>query len=228
MKKIIIFTYIIFAAMPILSQPALEIVDSKYNFGLIPNNATISQGFWFKSVGDDTLKILEIKTGCTCAIMPLPQDYILPGDSMKVYFQWNVGKRVYKIGRYPYVFTNAKDDAYRMSITGEVHKKLDEITPVSLTPYKCELSRINDKSIDQLEYTLTNRTDTELLVKIVSSSFDDCTITVPETIPANGKAVGMIKINKEFLDKEFKGSITIEFNDKENTRMTIPYRRKIY
>ena len=228
MKNIIILAIVMFASTQLSAQPKLEIVDGKFEFGMIPNNATVAQSFWFKSVGDDTLKITEIKTGCTCAIMPLEQDFILPGDSMKVRFLWNVGRRVFKIGRYPYIHTNAQVDPYRMAITGEVHRTLDSLKPVSVSPFKCELSKIKEKSIDELEFTLTNRTEDDLQVSIVSSSIEECIIEIPQSLAALGKVVCVIKVKDEFLDKEFKGSVTIQLDNSDNTRITIPYRRKIY
>ncbi len=212
----------------LVAQPELEILQSEFSFGMIPQNSTVARSFWFKSIGDDTLKILEIKTGCTCAIMPLKQDFILPGDSMEVKFLWDVKKRVFQIGRYPYIFTNASDEPYRMALTGEVHLTLDSAKPVSITPYKCELSKINDISINEVEFTLTNRTDQDLQITLLTPSVDECIIEMPLMIAANGKAVGKIKVKDEFLDKEFKGSITIVFDNTNNTRISIPYRRKIF
>lgn len=228
MKIILIYISILIVSTSLMAQPKLEIVQDKFDFGMIPNHSTVAQNFWFKSIGDDTLKITEIKTGCTCAIMPLKQDFILPGDSMEVRFLWDVGNRVFKIGRYPYIFTNAKEEPYRMSLTGEVHPSFDSLKPVSLSPYKCELSKIYDKSINQIEFTFTNNTDKDINFRIISSPVEECTIEIPELISANGKAVGTIKVNEEFLDKEFKGSVTIQLDDFKKTRISIPFRRKFY
>jgi len=219
---------ILFIGSSVMAQPELEISQSEFSFGMIPQNSTVSHKFWFKSIGDDTLKISEIKTGCSCAIMPLDQDYILPGDSMEVTFLWDVGKRVFRIGRYPYIFTNASEEPYRMSLTGEVHQNFDKLKPVSVSPFRCEMSKLRQTSIDEMEFTLINQTEQEYHITLLTSSVDECIIELPQVIPASGTAVGKMKIKKEFLDNEFKGSITIMIDDKNNTRISIPYRRKIY
>lgn len=223
-----IILIVLFLSANLLAKPKLEIQPEKFSFGMIPQYSTVSHKFWFKSIGDDTLKITELKTGCSCAIMPLTQDFILPGDSLEVQFFWNVGRRIYKVGRYPYIFTNAKEDAYRISLTGEVHESLDSIKPVSISPYICELSRIREKSIDEIEFTLTNQSDQDLNISLLTPSVTECIIDIPHSIPAKGTAVGKIKVNDKFLDKEFKGSVTILLSDKNKTRITIPYRRKIF
>lgn len=219
---------ILFVGSSLMAQPELEIVQPKFSFGMIPQSSTVVQKFWFKSIGDDTLKITEIKTGCTCAIMPLKQDFILPGDSMEVKFLWDVKKRSFQIGRYPYIFTNASDEPYRMSLTGEVHRTLDSAKPVSISPYKCEFVKLRQNDINEMTFTLTNQTDVDLHITLITTSVDECHIELPQLIPASGKAVGTIKVKDEFLDKEFKGSITFMLDDKENTRISVPFRRKIY
>ncbi len=219
---------ILFVGSSLMAQPELEIVQPNFSFGMIPQSSTVSQKFWFKSIGDDTLKITEIKTGCTCAIMPLKQDFIVPGDSMEVQFLWDVKKRVFQIGRYPYIFTNASDEPYRMSLTGEVHKRLDSLKPVSVSPYKCEFTKLRNNDVKEVNFTLTNQTDIDMNISLLTNSVDECIVNVPLMIPASGKAVGSIKVKDEFLDKEFKGSITILFDNKDNTRISIPFRRKIY
>ncbi len=230
MKNILlpISLIVIFMNSALLALPKLEIQPKEFSFGMIPQNSTVVHKFWFKSVGDDTLKISEIKTGCSCAIMPLKQDFILPGDSMEVQFLWDVGKRVYQIGRYPYIFTNASDEPYRMSLTGEVHKTLDSSKPVSVSPYKCEFSIIRDKSINEVEITFTNQTDKDIHVILLTPSVEECNIEMPQVISAHSKAVGKISVKNDFLDKEFVGSITLLLDDKKETRISIPYRRKIY
>lgn len=225
-SKIIIIVLLVGASLT--AQPKLEITQNNFSFGMIPQNSTVSKTFLFKSVGDDTLKITEIKTGCTCAIMPLKQDFILPGDSMEVKFLWDVGKRIFQIGRYPYIFTNASEEPYRMSLTGEVHLTLDSAKPVSVSPFKCELTKIRDHSIEEVEFTLTNRTDKDLSIILLTPLVDECLIEMPQTIPANGTANGKIKVKDEFLDKEFKGSVTIQLNDNKETRISIPFRRIFY
>ena len=45
------------------SAPRLTIPETSFDFGYVPQNATVSHVFWLYSAGDDTLKILTIKTG---------------------------------------------------------------------------------------------------------------------------------------------------------------------
>ena len=46
-----------------LSAPKLTLPETAFDFGYVPQNATVSHVFWLYSTGDDTLKILSVKTG---------------------------------------------------------------------------------------------------------------------------------------------------------------------
>ena len=46
-----------------LGAPKLTLPETVFDFGYVPQNATVSHDFWMYSTGDDTLKILSVKTG---------------------------------------------------------------------------------------------------------------------------------------------------------------------
>ncbi len=47
----------------VFAGPVMEIPDSTFNFGNVPQNAKVSHTFWLYSKGDDTLKIEKIVPG---------------------------------------------------------------------------------------------------------------------------------------------------------------------
>ena len=219
---ILLFSSISFA------QPELEIVGNSFDFGVTPQNSDVSQHFWFKSVGDDTLKITEIKTGCKCVLMPLERTSLAPGDSMYVGLEWKISRHLYKAGKYPYIYTNASPDPYRIYLTAEVYQSLDSTIPLSMSPYKFELSKFKGTDKSKIKFTVTNRTESDLTLQIVSSQVDECEISFPKVIKAKSSENGYVKVKDEYLDKEFNGSITFMANDKDQTKYTLPYRRKIF
>ena len=46
-----------------LGAPKLTMPETVFDFGYMPQNSTVSHVFWMYSTGDDTLKILSVKTG---------------------------------------------------------------------------------------------------------------------------------------------------------------------
>jgi hypothetical protein len=45
------------------NQPRLEVPEVAFNFGYVPQGASISHVFWLKSVGADTLRITDVRPG---------------------------------------------------------------------------------------------------------------------------------------------------------------------
>lgn len=206
----------------------LTIENKRFFFGNMPQNSTVTHFFWFKSTGDDTLKINEIKTGCTCVLMPLEREELPPGDSMLVGFYWETKNSLFKTGKYPYIFTNAKDEPYQVMLTGNCVQFPDSARPVSIAPYKMELLVYNQKSIDRQEFKLTNHSDEEIIFQQVSLPVEECVIDFPEKLAPNSTATGYVQVKKEYLDKEFKRSVTFMNVNNIEHRITIPIRRKIY
>jgi hypothetical protein len=212
----------------VFAQPQLEVPDESFFFGNVPQNSTITHQYWFKSTGTDTLRIREIKTGCSCAIAEMPRQWIAPGDSMKVVIAWELKKVINQTIRNPYIFTNASEEPYRTSLRAIGVADPSNEKPAIAKPFKCELSRMKDMSIDSVAIKLQNKENYDMIVKKVSADLDEVEIFFPDLLPGDGSIMGYIKLRPEFAHREFKKSVTLEFGDAEKSRITIPIRRKFY
>jgi len=45
------------------SQARIEVPEVSFNFGYVPQGASISHTFWLRSVGGDTLRITDVRPG---------------------------------------------------------------------------------------------------------------------------------------------------------------------
>ncbi len=43
--------------------PKVEIPVRHWDFGKVPQNSTVSHEYWIKNVGDETLRIINVKPG---------------------------------------------------------------------------------------------------------------------------------------------------------------------
>lgn len=226
--ELLVLAIFVLASCRVTAQSELAIPNDVFEFGFVPQKSTVVHYFWFKSVGADTLVITEIKTGCSCALMPLERDRIAPGDSMKVGIFWDMQRRMGKTARHPYIFTNAKPDPYRVHLSCTALRTSDSLRPVAFKPYKFELARYGQKSIDSISFTVRNVADRQISITPLSFPVDECEIYMPEAVPSNSESIGYIKVREEYLDKEFRQSITVLLDDDKKTRITIPIRRKFY
>ncbi len=211
-----------------LAQPELKIRPDKFDLGSVAWNSTVVPQFWFVSTGTDTVRISDIKTGCSCATMPLEKQYLAPGDSMKVGLLWDLGRRVGAIARGPGVFFEDGSEPVHFLLTGSVISFPEAARPVSVKPYKAELAHFKGNSIDSVSFVFHNPTEKELDLRVVSYPVDECEWDFPAVLAPESSAEGYIKLRPEFADSEFKRSVTVEFSDQKRNRITIPIRRKIY
>lgn len=227
-KTAIAFLGLMIIASGAFAQPEAVISGKYFDFGLMPQDAVVCNYFWVRSIGTDTVKITGVKTGCACVAIPLEQDWIAPGDSLAVGVYWDTEKSTGKVGRYPYIFTNAAPDPLQVNMTGLVVIASDTTRPVTIIPNRWELSRYRQLAIDSLNFKLINHSDQTVAITRVSFPVEECEILMPDTIKAKATVSGYIKVRPEYIDKEFKGSITIMVDDGPKTRLTIPIRRKLY
>ncbi len=210
------------------SQPKLESSSQKFDFGLTTQNSIIVHSFWLKSTGTDTVQISDIKTGCSCAISLLESDKIAPGDSTRLTISWNTEQATGPINRFPKIYSNGSEKPLSISLKANVLLSLDSAFAGSIWPFKFEMSRIREMSIDSLEFRIINATDQVFYPEIVSELPAECIIFLPQTVPAKGSAYGYAKLLPEFVDKEFKSSFTVDFKYGKGNYLTIPIRRKFY
>lgn len=228
MKWPLLILILLLATLTVSAESKLEILSSRFDFGMIPSQSTIEHSFWFRSSGTDTVKIEAVKTGCQCTTMPLEQDWLAPGDSMKVSVRWNTSRQVGKLGQYPRIFIFGNPEPHYIALIGTVAQALDEVRPVSVKPFKAAFARTSSISIDSVNFTFTNHSPEDLALNIVSYPSESFEVKFPAEVKTGATADGYVKITPQFTDSEFKGSITIEFEGRKKNRLTIPVQRKFY
>jgi Protein of unknown function (DUF1573) len=220
--------FLCLTTVAVLARPVLEIPAPDFDFGGVATNSTVSHYFWFKSTGTDTVRIEQIKTGCTCALMPLEREWIAPGDSMRVGIFWSLKNQIGKTGRYPYILSNGATEPVQLSLTATVVSEMDNAVPLSVKPYKLELANAPLARVDSIEFVLTNRSDRDYQCMLVSLPIEYCTVVIPEQLKAKSTARGYIRLKPEFADTEFKSSLTIAYLGLQPGRISIPVRFQNY
>ena len=212
------------------AQPILDVPDKIFDFGQLPHSSTVVQQFWFKSVGTDTVKIERIRTGCDCATFDMEQDWLAPGDSMKVGFYWDSKRRVGQITRRPTIYSNIEGDPLQLEFVGVCATHPDKYYPVSIKPFKFEFSKLPALSVDSIAFTLTNQSDSNYTLEVVSYPFEECFYSLPEAIGAHQEATGYVKVNPVYGDTEFRRSLTVQLVDETGgkKRFSVPINRKIF
>ncbi len=218
--------YFVFFAVA-SAGPRLAIPDSAFNFGLVPQNAKVSHMFWLYSMGTDSLKFIKVSPGCGCTQAPLGQSELAPGDSTALEIIFSTGHYSGKQSKYPSVQTNEGGEVRNVQFIANVFTKPDATYPAVFMPYKFDLSRYGEKDRLSLDFTLKNITDHALDMSLVDSPPEMFKVNYSRKIKPGETAKGKIEISKNYIDKQFEKSITFQFNDKDNTRFTVPVTRVI-
>jgi hypothetical protein len=209
------------------AQPNLKIPESTYNFGYVPQNAKISHSYWLYSTGEDTLIIEKVSPGCGCIQAPLAKNRLASGDSVALEITFNTGHyRGYQSKR-PAIKSNAGAELNYVQFTCNVFANPDSVYPISVSPYKFDISQFGEKKRNSLDFSVANLSDADLELRLVDSPANMFEVSLPKKIKAGKSGTGKIIVRNEYLNSEFEKSITIEASDSEKTRFTIPVKRAI-
>ncbi len=214
-------------ASALLAQADLKIPAETFDFGIMPQNAKVTGGYWLFSNGPDTLKITEVKPGCGCTKAPLKTNTLAPGDSafLEISFSSNQYKsRVHKTIK---INSNAAEPIRNLALTGTVQIQMDSTKPVIIRPYKLDISQFGAKAREQMKFTLENISEQDLEWSMVYYPRDYFEVKLPDKIKAGKSVEGILKVRPEYTNAEFEQSFTIEFNDADHTRFTIPVTRTL-
>jgi len=68
MKKTALMLFVVLMILAVATDsskagPQMTIPEKSFDFGYVPQNSKVSHIFWIHSTGDDSLKIVNIRTG---------------------------------------------------------------------------------------------------------------------------------------------------------------------
>jgi hypothetical protein len=162
--------------------------------------------------------------------MPLESTTLAPGDSMKVGVNWDTQASVGSSGKYPRIHIAGQHEPERLFLTASVTLFPDSARPISLKPYRAELSKMSSRTVDSMRVMLTNHTELPVALKVISLPMAEYKVTVPDSLRAQETVTLVIAVAPEYRDKEFSRSITLSYDGGAVGvigNITIPVRRKI-
>ncbi len=204
-----------------MAKPELTITSSQFDFGYAPYNTKISHSFWLFSTGDETLKIEKIITGCGCTKAPLTKNIIPPGDSALLEIIFNTNKYKNRVIKSPKIISNASDEK-KVTIITNVQKYPNQTIPIVIEPSVIDLSIPENSDYREIFFTIKNITDKKLKTSLVAYPENFFEIKLPKKIGSGKTAKGTLKIKSIDSFDKIQKSFTIELDDENKTRITIP------
>jgi len=209
------------------AQSALQIKEPIFDFGYVPQNSTVSHIFWLYSTGNEPLNIIEVQPGCGCTKAPLEKDIVPVGDSTQLEILFS--SRLYDgpLTKRPAIETDEGKIKKYLQFSANIYKDPSKTEPIVLNPNIFDMSRFGEKDRTKLQFEITNASDKDLKLEVIDHPEAMLKIDFPDKIKAGRTETGKVEVKNFFKNIEFEKSITIELNDKNHTRFTIPVKRAI-
>ncbi len=226
-KPIFAFLLTFFLVGTAFAGPKLQIPETTFNFGRVPQQVIVTHGFWLKSVGDDTVRITSINTGCGCTRVPLEDSTIAPGDSLQLQIVLNTGRYRGYVSKKPQFTSNAAEQPTVLHIYAETITDPNETTLVAVRPVVLDLSQHSAEPVTTGTISLKNTAGEIVNVTPTDTSSQEFTVSVPDSIPTGESGDIVVTLNDSAIDTSFARSITIEVtSSSERATYSIPVFRK--
>ena len=97
--------------------------------------------------------------------------------------------------------------------------------PLTLTPYRLDVSQFTRKPRRKATFTVENQTDVPYKITLIDSgrSFD---VELPSEIGAGAMIEGVVTVHEDAVETDFEQSLTFELDDDGKTRYSVPVKRK--
>ncbi len=147
------------------------------------------------------------------------------GDSTRLEVIFSTRRYNNRVIKRPRIETNEGPPNKHVQITSQVVRRPDSTYPVIIKPYKLDISQFGEKVRDEIKFNITNVSDSNLNLTLIDMPEGLFELKLPKTIEAGKTAQGVLKLHQESIEMSFEKSITIELDDEQASRFTIPVKR---
>ncbi len=211
-------------AKQVTGQGKIEVAEYTYDFGYLPQGATVSHIYRVKNVGKGMLNIVKITPSCGCTTIPLKSAFLQPGEEADLRVDFETRKFTGGINkRIKILSTDPQQGLVELFIRGRVGE-----TPKSISLSGPAL-RFDSIDIVQREVKIKNTSFDPIHLSIlpIADSFIHTALT-PDEIKPQEEAILTVRIGKGAPVGDYRSSITIEAKGKKVERITIPVSGTAY
>lgn len=215
MKSIVLsFAFLLALSFSALAQPKIEIIGGDtFDWGKVDGkNENLKCTFVIKNVGNQTLRINDVKPTCGCTNAPLTKNVLDPNDTAMVHVTLKIGTNAGKNTKSIIIKSN---DASRPEIAYHLTYFLER--PINIYPQsfiafdQMQVGKSAEKKI-----FMKNNTSNDVIISSVEVS--------PETLKSNIKEGMLLKPGKEYeiiattipqTQGYYRGTIKLKTNSPE-------------
>lgn len=150
------------------------------------------------------------------------------GDStaLEIIFSTRTYNR--RMTKRPSIETNGGPPNPHVEIIATVTDRPDSTYPLLISPYKLDLSQFGEKVRDEITFEITNISDETVHITDVFMPVNEYfEVDLPKSIKPGKTEEATLQLDEEVLDESFEKSFTIQLDDGNTTRFTIPVKRTL-
>lgn len=200
------------------SGPRVKCSQEVFNFGYVPQDATVSHTYWLKNTGTEEVVIKEIKPNCGCTRIPPSDSSIAVGDSLPIEMVFASRNMSGKVEKFTRIGSNAAGRVPALTFQANVFKATEEHGPITAIPAVIQLTEASTA-----KFALKNAAKTTVTVQVVDAPIGIIRLDWNElTLAPDESRELSLELLPQEKPTEFSKSITLEVNDPGHTRLTIP------
>ncbi|MBN1755058.1 DUF1573 domain-containing protein [bacterium] len=202
--------------------PRIFVPEESFDWGYAPNQQRLTHKYSIINQGQDTLRILNVRTTCGCTKKQMDKTVLASNETTYVVLEFRTGAYKGKQHKSAYVTTN---DSTNKSVRLSFYALIDTLNqPLIPNPWSFDFG--NRTNLTPLkEFTIKNKSAEKVELSIID--YPDNFLKMPEfnksKLDSGSEVVLKCELLKDFEPIEaLNGSITIEASTEPKTRFTIP------
>jgi len=198
----------------------LEISQKVWDFGFIPRGAKVTHNFLLKNVGNDTLKISNVRKSCGCTAAPLRKTTLPPGDTTILEVTFSSGSYQGAVSKAVYVESNDPIEPF-IDVTFLANVSVPSKL-LSFDPFFIKFDTIRQLPV-KASIKVVNMDSQAVSFSIAEQPFDYVNLKTRKKKLAPGKEAEIeVVLAKAPPAGEFGTSFTVVCNDDKKSRFSIP------
>lgn len=221
MKKLSVLFLIIVVPFLAFAQPKLEIVGGdSYDWGTVkPTQDPLNTKIKLKNVGNEVLKITEVKPGCGCTTAPLDKNELKPGEEATLDVSLRIAGYSGNVVKSIRISSNDPNNP-----TKYLYLKANIFHPISITP--TSYFAFNEMTVGKeatAKVTIKNNTEKSITISDIEVVPDNLNVNLPKKLVLKaGESFEVVA--KVIPDKKgyFNCSIKMRTDNPDQKEIVIP------
>lgn len=224
LKTFFILALIAMGNVSLFAQARLEIDETNFDFGYIPQVCKVAHSYVMRASGTDSLKILNVKPGCGCTKAPIKKEVVAPGDSTAVELIFT-SIDTYRGTMQKTATVTCNDDArgtFSLRFKATINTSPDSAQPAQLSPWSIDFTEATRAK--EVDIAVKNVSSESLSLALVSYPFEFINVKLPTgDIAPGASAVIKVKVAPGCKESNFEKSFTFTTGKAaESRRYTVP------